>query len=165
MHEKRILIELKEKHISKAKKDLLNLEKWGEDKLNQCIFHLPYHEPSIKKNSVEVRLTEEFCRKNLVFCVSLVKPYHQTGEDRFPSREKSYTPQDIVEVEEFLVPVNKIIKDRNTRLNEKDHRQYWVSLKNQTADKDKWFSENSVPDGYLHLRGSRASRTPEKSDH
>ncbi|MBW0476773.1 hypothetical protein O181_016488 [Austropuccinia psidii MF-1] len=39
----------------------------------------------IGKNSVEVTLTEEFSRKHPVFPVSLVKPYFQTGEDKFLS--------------------------------------------------------------------------------
>ncbi|MBW0557165.1 hypothetical protein O181_096880 [Austropuccinia psidii MF-1] len=43
----------------------------------------------IGKNVVEVRLTEEFSRKHPVFPVSLVKPYFQTGEDKFPSRNKT----------------------------------------------------------------------------
>ncbi|MBW0497538.1 hypothetical protein O181_037253 [Austropuccinia psidii MF-1] len=79
----------------------------------------------------------EFSRKNLVFSVSLVKPYHQTGEDAFNSRTKSHTPKDIVEVEDFPEPVKKIIKPRNIRLNGKDHRMYFVRFKNQTADKDR----------------------------
>ncbi|MBW0576654.1 hypothetical protein O181_116369 [Austropuccinia psidii MF-1] len=52
----------------------------------------------IGNNSVEVRLTEEFFRKHPVFPASLVKCNHQTGEDKFPSRKKIHTPQDIVEV-------------------------------------------------------------------
>ncbi|MBW0503796.1 hypothetical protein O181_043511 [Austropuccinia psidii MF-1] len=47
----------------------------------------------IGKNAVEVRLTEELSRKHPVFPVSLVKPYCQTGEDRFPSQNKTYTPK------------------------------------------------------------------------
>ncbi|MBW0563231.1 hypothetical protein O181_102946 [Austropuccinia psidii MF-1] len=43
----------------------------------------------IGKNPVEVRLKEEFSRKHPVFPVSLVKPYHQSGEDKFPSRKKA----------------------------------------------------------------------------
>ncbi|MBW0475862.1 hypothetical protein O181_015577 [Austropuccinia psidii MF-1] len=74
----------------------------------------------IGKSSVEVTLTEEFSRKHPVFPVSLVKTYFQTGEDRFPSRNKNHTPQDIVEVEEFPGPVKKIIKARKIRLNGKD---------------------------------------------
>ncbi|MBW0506511.1 hypothetical protein O181_046226 [Austropuccinia psidii MF-1] len=62
----------------------------------------------IGKDSVEFRLTEEFSRKDQVFPVSLVNPYHQTGEDMFPSRNKSHTPQDIVEVEDCSGPVKKI---------------------------------------------------------
>ncbi|MBW0477844.1 hypothetical protein O181_017559 [Austropuccinia psidii MF-1] len=44
----------------------------------------------IGKNVVEVRLTVEISRKHEVFLVSLVSPYHQTGEDRFPSRNKNH---------------------------------------------------------------------------
>ncbi|MBW0552192.1 hypothetical protein O181_091907, partial [Austropuccinia psidii MF-1] len=55
----------------------------------------------IGKNAVEVKLTEEFSRKHPVFPVSLVKPYFQTEEERFPSNKKSPTPPEIVEVEDF----------------------------------------------------------------
>ncbi|MBW0552793.1 hypothetical protein O181_092508 [Austropuccinia psidii MF-1] len=54
----------------------------------------------IGKNSVEVRLTEEFSRKHPVFPVTLVKPYFQTGEDAFPSKTKTTNPPDIVEMED-----------------------------------------------------------------
>ncbi|MBW0530795.1 hypothetical protein O181_070510 [Austropuccinia psidii MF-1] len=54
----------------------------------------------IGKNAMKVRITEEFSRKHPVFPVSLVKPYFQTGEDEFPSRNKIHTPKDIVEVED-----------------------------------------------------------------
>ncbi|MBW0579654.1 hypothetical protein O181_119369 [Austropuccinia psidii MF-1] len=52
----------------------------------------------IGKNAVEVKLTEEFSTKHPVFPVSLVKPYYQTEEDKFPCRKKNPTPPDIVEV-------------------------------------------------------------------
>ncbi|MBW0486055.1 hypothetical protein O181_025770 [Austropuccinia psidii MF-1] len=41
----------------------------------------------IWENAVEVKLTEEFSRKHTVFPVSLVKPYFQTKEDEFPTRD------------------------------------------------------------------------------
>ncbi|MBW0560938.1 hypothetical protein O181_100653 [Austropuccinia psidii MF-1] len=71
----------------------------------------------IGKNAGEVQLTEEFSSKHPVFPLSLVKPYHQTGEDRFPSRSKKSTPQAIVEAVDFPGSVKKIIKARNMRLN------------------------------------------------
>ncbi|MBW0511836.1 hypothetical protein O181_051551 [Austropuccinia psidii MF-1] len=46
----------------------------------------------IAKNAVEVKLTKEFSRKYPVFPLSLVKPYFQTEEDKFPSRKKNPTP-------------------------------------------------------------------------
>ncbi|MBW0467283.1 hypothetical protein O181_006998 [Austropuccinia psidii MF-1] len=59
------------------------------------------------KISVEVKLTEEFSRKHPVFPVSLVKPYFQTEEDKFPSRKKNPTPSEI--------PVKKINKAKKIR--------------------------------------------------
>ncbi|MBW0527528.1 hypothetical protein O181_067243 [Austropuccinia psidii MF-1] len=115
------------------------------------------------KNAVEVKLTEELSRKHPDFPVSLVKPYFQTEEDKFPSRRKNPTPPEIVEVEDSPGPVSKIIRARKIRLNWKDQRQYLVRFKNQTADKDKWLAEDAIPKGNLHLRGFRASRRTEQS--
>ncbi|MBW0546941.1 hypothetical protein O181_086656 [Austropuccinia psidii MF-1] len=112
----------------------------------------------IGKNAVEVKRTEEFSWKYPVFPVSLFKPYLQTEEDRFPSRKKNPTPPEIVEVEDSPGPVKKIIKARKIRLHGKDQKQYLFRYKNQTSDKDKWLAEDSIPDGNLHLRRSRASR-------
>ncbi|MBW0535878.1 hypothetical protein O181_075593 [Austropuccinia psidii MF-1] len=114
-------------------------------------------------NAVEVKLTEEFSRKHPVFPVCLVKPYFQTEEAKFPSRKKNPTPPEIVEMEDSLGPVNKIIKARKIRLNGKDPGQYLVRFKNQIADKDKWLADDAIPDGNLHLSRFRASRRTEQS--
>ncbi|MBW0534578.1 hypothetical protein O181_074293 [Austropuccinia psidii MF-1] len=71
----------------------------------------------IGKNSVEVRLADEFSRKCTVFPASLVKPYFQTGEDKFSYRNKTSTPPDIVEIEDSHGPEKKIIKARKIILN------------------------------------------------
>ncbi|MBW0488060.1 hypothetical protein O181_027775 [Austropuccinia psidii MF-1] len=84
----------------------------------------------IGNNVVEVRLTEEFTRKHPVFPVSLVKPYFQTGENKFPLAKKKTTPPEKVEVEDSPGPVKRIIKGRKIRLNGKDQRQYLVRFKN-----------------------------------
>ncbi|MBW0582141.1 hypothetical protein O181_121856 [Austropuccinia psidii MF-1] len=118
----------------------------------------------IGKNAVEVKLTKEFSRKHPVFPVSLVKPYFHTEKGKFPSRRKSPTPPEIVEVEDSPGPVSKIIRARKIRLNGKDQRQYFVRFKNQTADKDKWLGKDAIPDGNLHLRRFRPSRRTEKSN-
>ncbi|MBW0487145.1 hypothetical protein O181_026860 [Austropuccinia psidii MF-1] len=117
----------------------------------------------IEKNAVEVKLTEKFSRKHSVFPVSLVEPYFQTEEDTFPSRKKTPTPPEIVEVEGSPGPVKKIIKSRKIRLNGKDQIQYLLRFKNQTADKYKWLAEEEIPDGNFHLRKFRASRRTEES--
>ncbi|MBW0484799.1 hypothetical protein O181_024514 [Austropuccinia psidii MF-1] len=117
----------------------------------------------IGENLVEVKLTEEFSRKNSVFPVSLLKPYFQTEENKFPSKKKNPTPPESVEVESSPGPLNKIIRARKIILNGKDKRQYLVRFKNQTADKDKSLEEDAIPDGNLHLRRFRASRRTEQS--
>ncbi|MBW0473472.1 hypothetical protein O181_013187 [Austropuccinia psidii MF-1] len=115
------------------------------------------------KGPKKMRDSFEFSRKHTVFPVSLVKPYFQTEEDKFPSRKKSPTPPEIVEVEDSPVPVRKIIKARKIRLNGKDQRQYLVRFKNQTADKEKWLAKDSIPDGSFNLRRFRAFRRTEHS--
>ncbi|MBW0496831.1 hypothetical protein O181_036546 [Austropuccinia psidii MF-1] len=87
----------------------------------------------------------------------------QKEEEKFPSRKKNPTPPEIVEVEDSPGPVKKIINTRKIRLNGKDQRQYSVRFKKQTADKDRWLAENTIPDGNLHLRRLRASRRTEQS--
>ncbi|MBW0471848.1 hypothetical protein O181_011563 [Austropuccinia psidii MF-1] len=117
----------------------------------------------VGKNAMEVKVTEELFRKHQVFPVSLVKPYFQKEEDKFPTRKKNPTPPDIVEVEDSPGPVSKIIRARKIRLNGKDQRQYLFSFKNQTADKNKWLAEDARPDVTLLLRRFRASRRTEQS--
>ncbi|MBW0479654.1 hypothetical protein O181_019369 [Austropuccinia psidii MF-1] len=112
----------------------------------------------VGRNSVEVRLTEEFSRKYTVFPVSLVKPYFKTEEDKFPPRKETSTPPEIVKVEHFPVPVKKIIKARKIRLNGEDQGQYLVRFENQRVDKDEWLAEDAIPDWNLHLKKLRASR-------
>ncbi|MBW0521308.1 hypothetical protein O181_061023 [Austropuccinia psidii MF-1] len=115
------------------------------------------------ENAVEVKLTEELSRKHPVFPMSLVNPYFWTEQDEFPSRKKSPTPPEIVEMEDSPGPMKKIIQARKIRLNGKNQRQYLVRFKNQTADKDRWLAEDAIPDGNLHLRTSSAFGRSEQS--
>ncbi|MBW0492572.1 hypothetical protein O181_032287 [Austropuccinia psidii MF-1] len=94
-----------------------NKQRW--DKSNM---ETDFKERDNVENSMEVKLTEEFSRKHPLFPVSLVKPYFQTGEDKFPSRKKNPTPPEIVDVEESPGSVKKIINSRKIRLNGKDQR-------------------------------------------
>ncbi|MBW0469763.1 hypothetical protein O181_009478 [Austropuccinia psidii MF-1] len=89
----------------------------------------------VGKNAEDVRLTEGFSRKHPVFPVSLVKPCLQKAEDKFPSRKKTFTPPDKVEVEDSPVPVQKIIKARKIDLilNTKDN--IWSHLKTRQQTK------------------------------
>ncbi|MBW0467403.1 hypothetical protein O181_007118 [Austropuccinia psidii MF-1] len=122
-----------------------------------------YNKQRWDKSHMEPDFKEGDQVKHPVFPVSLVKPYFQTDEDKFPSRKKNPTPPEIVEVEDSPGPVSKIIRARKIRLNGKDQRQYLVRFKNQTADKDRWLAEDAIPEGNLHLRRLRASRRTEQS--
>ncbi|MBW0482921.1 hypothetical protein O181_022636 [Austropuccinia psidii MF-1] len=84
----------------------------------------------IGKNVVEVTLSNKFSRKHPVFPVILIKPLHQNGEYKFPSRNKTHIPQDIVEVKKSPFQVNKAIKVMKVRLNGKNNRQDLVRFKN-----------------------------------
>ncbi|MBW0572247.1 hypothetical protein O181_111962 [Austropuccinia psidii MF-1] len=115
----------------------------------------------IYKNAVEVRLAEKFSRKNPVFPKNLVKTYLEKGEERSPLRNKTYIPQDIVEVEGSPGPVKKII--RKIRLNGTEERKYLVIFNNQTEGKNKCLGEYAIKDGNLNLGRFRPSRRAEKS--
>ncbi|MBW0506172.1 hypothetical protein O181_045887 [Austropuccinia psidii MF-1] len=114
----------------------LNFNNWKIKNKMRDYFLGPFTIIGMKgKNAVEVRLAEEFSRKHPVFLVSLVKPYFQTGGERFPSRMNTATPPDKVEVEDSPVPVKKIINPRKIRLNGKDQKQYLVRLKTRQQTK------------------------------
>ncbi|MBW0583574.1 hypothetical protein O181_123289 [Austropuccinia psidii MF-1] len=149
------------KCIAEAKE--YNKQRWDKTHMEPDIKEGDQVLVLIGKNAVEVKLTEEGPRKHPVFPVSLVKPYFQTEEEKFPSRKKNPTPPDIVEVEDSPVPVSRIITARKIRLNGKDQRQYLVRFKNQTADRDKWLAEDAITDGNLHLRRFRACGRTEQS--
>ncbi|MBW0466061.1 hypothetical protein O181_005776 [Austropuccinia psidii MF-1] len=140
--------------IHSTAKDCSDMWKRECDTAGRCISDLnKYKKTEIdREDALEVRLTERFSRKHPMFPVSLVKPYHKTGEDRFPSRDKSHNPQGIVEVENSTGPLKEIIKVRKITLHGKGHRQYLVRLKAQADDKDKCLAEDAIPDGELHLR-------------
>ncbi|MBW0465606.1 hypothetical protein O181_005321 [Austropuccinia psidii MF-1] len=148
--------------IHPTAKDFHDICKRACDTAPKCIAEATEYNKQ-RENAVEVILREEFSRKHPVFPSNLVKPYFQTGADKLPSRIKTYTPQEIVEVEDSPGPVKKIINTRKIRLNGKNKRQYSVSFKNQKADKDKWLGEDSIPDANLHLRIFRPFRSAKKS--
>ncbi|MBW0490382.1 hypothetical protein O181_030097 [Austropuccinia psidii MF-1] len=51
----------------------------------------------VGKNAVEFRLTEEFSRKQPLFPVRLVKPYHQIDDRKFLNRKEIVTHEKLVE--------------------------------------------------------------------
>ncbi|MBW0479710.1 hypothetical protein O181_019425 [Austropuccinia psidii MF-1] len=108
---------------------------------NEQRYDKTHVEPDFKEGDQELVSTLNFNnlkrpKKHPVFAVSLVKPYFQTGEDKFCSMKKTTTSPDIVEVEDSPEPVKRIIKARKIILNCKGQTQYLVRFKNQTADKE-----------------------------
>ncbi|MBW0495968.1 hypothetical protein O181_035683 [Austropuccinia psidii MF-1] len=94
-----------------------NKQRWEK---SQMELEFKQGDQVLVENAVEVKLTEEFSRKHPVFPVSLVKPYFQTEGDKFPSRKNNPTQPKIVEVEDSLGSLKKIIKARKIRINGKD---------------------------------------------
>ncbi|MBW0485021.1 hypothetical protein O181_024736 [Austropuccinia psidii MF-1] len=76
----------------------------------------------IGENAVEVRLTEEFSRKHLVFLVILLKPYHKTDNSRYPSHMKVFTLEKVVEEEDSPTTVKKIIKPTRLRIHGEENK-------------------------------------------
>ncbi|MBW0531062.1 hypothetical protein O181_070777 [Austropuccinia psidii MF-1] len=158
-HLKKILLT-----IHPTAKDFHEMWKRACDTASKCISEeKEYNKQGWDKSHMEPDFKGGDQVKHPVFPVTLVKPYFQTEEGKFPSRKKSLTPPEIVEVEDSPGPVSKIIRARKIRLNGNNQRQYLVRFKNQTADKDKWLAEDAIPDGNLHLRRFRASRRTEQS--
>ncbi|MBW0460570.1 hypothetical protein O181_000285 [Austropuccinia psidii MF-1] len=79
----------------------------------------------IVKSAVDVIITEELPAKHPVVLVSLVKPYFHTGGDNFPSRKKSYTPKDMVEVEEYPGPVKRSSREERSDLMVETRDNIW----------------------------------------
>ncbi|MBW0567206.1 hypothetical protein O181_106921 [Austropuccinia psidii MF-1] len=67
-----------------------NLE--GQKKMRDTFVGLFTIIKMIGKNAVEFKPPEGFSTKHPVFLVSLVKPYFQKKEDKYPSRRKNFTP-------------------------------------------------------------------------
>ncbi|MBW0518281.1 hypothetical protein O181_057996 [Austropuccinia psidii MF-1] len=151
--------------IHPTAKEFHDMWKRACDTASKCIDEAKeYNKQRYHKTHVEPDFKEgEKVLENPVFPVSLVKPYFQTGEDSLPSRNKTHTPQGIVEVEDSPSPVKKIIKASKIRMNCKDQSQYLVRFKHQTADKDKWLEEDAIPDGKVHLRRLRSSMRAQQS--
>ncbi|MBW0486039.1 hypothetical protein O181_025754 [Austropuccinia psidii MF-1] len=106
-----------------ASKCIAEAKEYNKQRWDKSHMDIDFKEGDQVKNAVEVKLTEELSSKQPVFPVILVKPHFHTEEDNFPCRKKNHTPPEIVEVEDFPGPVNKVIKARNIRLNGKDQRQ------------------------------------------
>ncbi|MBW0549609.1 hypothetical protein O181_089324 [Austropuccinia psidii MF-1] len=162
-HKAKDLHEMWKRACDTAAKCIAEEKEYNKKRWDKSHMEPDFKEGDQVENAVEVKLTKEFSRKHPVFPVSLVKPYFQTGEDKFPSRKMNPTSPEIVEVEDSAGPVKKIIKARKIRLDGKDQRQYLVRFKNQTADKDKWLAEDAIPNGNLHLKKFKASRRTEQS--
>ncbi|MBW0485631.1 hypothetical protein O181_025346 [Austropuccinia psidii MF-1] len=109
----------------------------------------------LRNHAVEVRLTEGFSRKHPVFPISLVKPYNQTDDKRFPENKKIFTYVTLVEEDDSLETVKKITKSRKIRINGKDKRQYLVSFK---------MNQKKKINGYLRKKSQRDKLTSKDSE-
>ncbi|KAI8449009.1 hypothetical protein BY996DRAFT_8412278 [Phakopsora pachyrhizi] len=109
------------------------------------------------KNAVEVELTGEYSRKHSTFPISLIKPYQVKDNQKFPTA----FPQKIVIPpfdEDTPLVIKKVLKERITRVNGKDLREYLVQYHKQSSDKDKWLHESDISESATLLRKYRLEK-------
>ena len=107
------------------------------------------------KNAVEVILTGELERKHPTFPVSLIKPYVNSDNDKFPLR-KSVVKVVIPPLEKEPIKIKKIIQHRKIRKNNEDVKQYLVRYSG--SKEDEWLTIDQIPDSSKILRQYRADR-------
>ena len=110
------------------------------------------------RNAVEVILTEEFSRKHPTFPVSLVKPYQSSDFDKFPHRQKEKAIVPPVEQDATVKVIQKILREKRVRINNKDVRMYLARYKNLSADHDQWLQEKDIPEASTLLRKFRCEK-------
>jgi len=114
------------------------------------------------KNAVEVILTEEFSRKHPTFPVSLVKPYHPPNVDKFPLRQKVKVVIPPVDNDKTGKIIQKILREKRLRVDNKDVRMYLARYRGLGADKDEWLLEKDMPDSSTLLRRFRSEKRTTK---
>ena len=107
------------------------------------------------KNAVEVILTGELERKHPTFPVSLIKPYVNNDNDKFPLR-KNVVKVVIPPLEQETVKIKKIIQHRKIRKNNEDIRQYLVRYSG--SKEDEWLTADQIPDSSKLLRQYRVEK-------
>ncbi|KNE88410.1 hypothetical protein PSTG_18190 [Puccinia striiformis f. sp. tritici PST-78] len=110
------------------------------------------------KNAVEVILTEEFSRKHPTFPVSLVKPYHSPDAEKFPLRQKKKAILPPTEKSPKNKVIDKILREKRMRVDNKDVKMYLARYKNLSADHDEWLLEQEIPDSSTMLRKFRVEK-------
>ena len=110
------------------------------------------------KNAVEVILTEEFSRKHPTFPVSLVKPYKDPNADKYPLRQKVKVVIPPVEKNPQNKVIQKILREKRLRVDNRDVMMYLARYKGMSADHDEWLLEKDIPDSAILLRKFRSEK-------
>lgn len=100
------------------------------------------------ENAVELVLTGELERKHPTFPISQIKPYQESDKVKFPLRDTMHTAIPPLDPESEK-KIEKVLKTKITRLNNKDVRFYLVRYRQRPADEDRWLKEDEIPDKYL----------------
>ena len=107
------------------------------------------------KNAVEVILTGEMSRKHPTFPVSLIKPFHDADQERFPLRKEQSTSSTPIMEEVVDGTIQRVLKEKRIRKAGKDVKLYLVRYKGQSADADKWILPEDIPEADKLLRKFR----------
>ena len=107
-------------------------------------------------NAVEVELTPPFDRKHPTFPVSLLKIYKKNDQEKFPNRHVKVV---IPRLEEnLLTKIKKIVKERITKRDGKERREYLVRYKGKSAENDQWLQAKEIENGEHLLRKYRLEK-------
>ena len=110
------------------------------------------------ENAVEVILDKEFGRKHPTFPVSLVKHFHAADKEKFPIRQHIESTVPPMDENTHNKIIQKVLREKRTKVHNKDTRMYLVRYKNMSADHDEWLTEKDIPEASTILRKFRADK-------
>lgn len=86
-----------------------------------------------------------------------MKPYKDNDKAKFPLREDPKVTELLIEEDDNGI-IEKVLQEKRVKIKNKDKKLYLVKFKNQTADNDKWLTEEDIPNASTLLRRFRIEK-------
>lgn len=107
-------------------------------------------------NAVEVELTPPFDRKHPTFPVSLLKLYKANNEKEFLNRQVKVVIPAVDD--QALGEIKRIVKERITKHDGKERREYLVRFWGKSAEDNQWLQAKDIVNGEALLRKYRVEK-------